>query len=144
MRYESASRRLRTRTAGGPALLVTAAALLLASVAGLPALTAAPADEASGARAPADTNADAAKKTNADEAKTDAADRAGASPAEAAEKVGDTRKALEKWVETRRLIAEEKRDWALGREMLQQRIELVQREIESDRKSTRLNSSHYS
>lgn len=42
-----------------------------------------------------------------------------------------TRAALEKWVETRRAIAAEKRDWALGRDLLQDRIRLVQQEIES-------------
>lgn len=49
--------------------------------------------------------------------------------------VGDlraqARAALEQYVETRRIISEEKRDWALGREMLDDRIDLVRREIES-------------
>jgi septal ring factor EnvC (AmiA/AmiB activator) len=45
--------------------------------------------------------------------------------------VDKTRAALEKWVETRRIISQEKRDFELGREMLTERIELVQREIES-------------
>ena len=44
--------------------------------------------------------------------------------------VDSTRTALEKWVETRRIISKEKRDWALGREMLTERIDLVKREIE--------------
>jgi len=47
--------------------------------------------------------------------------------------VDTTRAALEKWVETRRIISEEKRDWQLGREVLEERIELVQREIEEVR-----------
>ena len=46
-------------------------------------------------------------------------------------KVDDVRAALEKWVETRRILSQEKRDWALGREMLGERIGVVQREIES-------------
>ncbi len=41
------------------------------------------------------------------------------------------RTALEKWVETRRLISKERRDWAIGREMMTDRIDLVQREIDS-------------
>jgi FtsZ-binding cell division protein ZapB len=41
------------------------------------------------------------------------------------------RTTLEKWIETRRLISKEKQDWALGREMLNEQIELVQREITS-------------
>ena len=45
--------------------------------------------------------------------------------------VDQTRATLEKWVETRRIISQEKRDWQLGREMLNERIELFQREIES-------------
>ncbi len=42
-----------------------------------------------------------------------------------------TRSALEKWVETQRIISLEKRDLALAVEMLNERIGLVQREIES-------------
>ncbi|ARN57238.1 DUF3450 family protein [Sedimentisphaera salicampi] len=38
---------------------------------------------------------------------------------------------IEKWVETKRLISEEKRDFKLSREMLNERIELLQNEIES-------------
>ena len=45
--------------------------------------------------------------------------------------VSQTRTALQKWVETRRIISDEKRDWALGRETLVNRIELVRREIDS-------------
>lgn len=45
--------------------------------------------------------------------------------------VDDTRAALEKWVETQRVISQEKRDLALAKETLNQRIELVQREIET-------------
>lgn len=46
------------------------------------------------------------------------------------ERIAGARSTLEKWVETRRLISQEKRDWALGREALQSRIELVASEIE--------------
>ncbi len=42
-----------------------------------------------------------------------------------------TRTSIEQWVETRRIISKERQDWALGKEMLNDRIELVQREIES-------------
>ncbi len=45
--------------------------------------------------------------------------------------VEDTRAALEKWVETRKTISKEKQDWALEREILEERIKLVQREIKS-------------
>jgi hypothetical protein len=47
--------------------------------------------------------------------------------------VDDSRALLDKWVETRRLIREEERTWALGREMLDERIGVVTREIESVR-----------
>jgi len=43
--------------------------------------------------------------------------------------VDDTRAQLEKWVQTRRIISQEKQDWALGKEMLSERVKLVEREI---------------
>ncbi len=49
----------------------------------------------------------------------------------AGEKVENTRELLGKWVETRRLISKEKQDWALGQEVLQDRIDLIQQEIAS-------------
>ena len=49
----------------------------------------------------------------------------------AQEGIEETRESIEKWVETRRVISQEKRDWALGKELLEERIELVQREITS-------------
>jgi len=42
-----------------------------------------------------------------------------------------TRATLERWVDTRRLISEEKRDWAEGRALLEDRVALVKREIET-------------
>lgn len=39
------------------------------------------------------------------------------------------RTAIEKWVETQRLISKEKRDFELAKQMLNERIELVEREI---------------
>jgi FtsZ-binding cell division protein ZapB len=45
--------------------------------------------------------------------------------------VDGVRAALEKWVETRKVISQEQRDWALGKEMLNERIDLVQQEIDS-------------
>jgi FtsZ-binding cell division protein ZapB len=158
MRYTSARRRARTPAAGGRVPLLTAAALLLVSATGLLALAGAPADENAAdasppAEAAAETRDAAAEDAGSDEAKPDdagdantgsEADRANADdaggtkaaapPAERGPQVEDTREALKKWVETRRLIAEEKRDWALGKEMLNERIELVKREIESLRK----------
>lgn len=50
---------------------------------------------------------------------------------DAAAKVEATRDMLEKWVESRRLISKEKQDWALGKEILSDRIELIQQEINS-------------
>jgi hypothetical protein len=40
------------------------------------------------------------------------------------------RAAIEKWVETRSVLSKERRDWALGREMLTGRVALLEREIE--------------
>jgi chromosome segregation ATPase len=48
-------------------------------------------------------------------------------------RVDGARATLEKWVETRRVISQERRDWELGREVLDDRIDLVTREIESFR-----------
>ena len=47
------------------------------------------------------------------------------------ERIDNVRSVMEKWVETRRVISKERQDWTLGQEMLNERIELVQREIES-------------
>lgn len=46
------------------------------------------------------------------------------------ERIEITRTALEKWVETKKVISKEKRDLALAKEILKERIELVKREIE--------------
>ncbi|MEX2672281.1 MAG: DUF3450 family protein [Phycisphaeraceae bacterium] len=56
-----------------------------------------------------------------------------ASQAEPVAPIDDTRARLEKWVQTRQLISQEERDWKLGREMLSERIALVEREIASIR-----------
>ncbi|MFO1055143.1 MAG: DUF3450 family protein [Planctomycetota bacterium] len=48
--------------------------------------------------------------------------------------VEETRASLEKWVDLRRTISQEKRDWAVGKELLVDRSELVKREIETLRK----------
>jgi hypothetical protein len=49
--------------------------------------------------------------------------------ADSAPGIDDTRAALEKYVEVQRAISQEKRDLALSREVLNERIELVEREI---------------
>lgn len=51
--------------------------------------------------------------------------------AEPQQSVDGVRAALEKWVETRKVISQEQRDWALGKEMLNERIDVVRQEIES-------------
>ena len=45
--------------------------------------------------------------------------------------IDSTREMIDKWVETRRLISREKRDFKLGREMLKERIDIIHREIDS-------------
>ncbi len=50
------------------------------------------------------------------------------------EKIENTKAALEKWVETQKIISKEKRDFELAKEMLNERIGLVKREIKSLRK----------
>lgn len=50
--------------------------------------------------------------------------------------LGTTRAALERWVETRSVLGKEQRDWLLGKDLLESRIQLVQREIETVRART--------
>jgi hypothetical protein len=47
------------------------------------------------------------------------------------EVLGSTRSAVEKWVETQQIISKEKKDWQLGKEVLEQRISLIENEITS-------------
>ena len=47
------------------------------------------------------------------------------------ETIEKTRTMIEKWVENQRIISKEKRDLKLSKEMLNERIDLVQREIDS-------------
>lgn len=50
-------------------------------------------------------------------------------PAEVAERIESTREVLERWVETRKVIADEERDFALAKDMLSARIDLLTRDI---------------
>lgn len=52
-----------------------------------------------------------------------------ASSSDVASRIDAARGALERWVEVRRTISEEVRDWALGREMLESRIDVLGREL---------------
>ncbi len=45
--------------------------------------------------------------------------------------INESRNVIEKWVETQRIISEEKRDLKLAKEVLNERIELVRQQIES-------------
>jgi hypothetical protein len=56
--------------------------------------------------------------------------RATSAPQDSA-RVESARVALEKWADTRRLISKERNDWVLGKELLNDRIALISREIES-------------
>lgn len=51
-------------------------------------------------------------------------------PKKPAEKIRDARATLEKWVETRQLISEEKSEWAVARQSLLDRIDLVQSQVD--------------
>lgn len=48
-----------------------------------------------------------------------------------------TRQAITEWVQTRQLISQEKRDFEIGREVLEARIDLLQREIDALRFRTK-------
>jgi len=58
-------------------------------------------------------------------------DPAAAAQAEVRERIELTRDALEKWVETRRTIGVERRDWALGKDLLDSRIDVLDRELKT-------------
>jgi hypothetical protein len=45
--------------------------------------------------------------------------------------VVNTREVLKEWVDVERTLSAEQRDWAMGKELIQDRIELVQEEIDS-------------
>lgn len=45
------------------------------------------------------------------------------------ERIGGMRDAFDRWVETRRVISEETRDWTLGKDMLDSRIDILRREL---------------
>jgi len=53
----------------------------------------------------------------------------GGAPPQDGATVEEARAALEKMVETRRILSQERRDWAIGRELLQDRIGVVKAEI---------------
>jgi FtsZ-binding cell division protein ZapB len=53
------------------------------------------------------------------------------SQSDSREDIDNARQKIESWVETKHIISKEKQDWELGREMLNERISLVQNEIES-------------
>jgi hypothetical protein len=65
------------------------------------------------------------------------AEKPHAAPADAPPGVDDARATLQEWVKIRRLISQEQRDWTLGKQVLNERIELVGREIESLRGKVR-------
>ncbi len=48
----------------------------------------------------------------------------------------ETRLLLEKWIEARRLLSEERRDWRVAREILEERIGALRRDIEYWREKT--------
>lgn len=57
---------------------------------------------------------------------------AGLLPAqEGGNQIDATRTALAKWVETNRVLSKESQDWALGKEALEARLEVVKREVAS-------------
>ena len=52
------------------------------------------------------------------------------SQGEREDKLGDTRTALEEYIELRKVISKERRDWKEGRESLEGQVELLQRQID--------------
>ncbi|HEX5052119.1 MAG TPA: DUF3450 family protein [Planctomycetota bacterium] len=64
------------------------------------------------------------------------AQQGGGAPASAEGAVDTTRATLEQWVETHRVLSKEAQDWALGKETLQARIDVVKRELTTLRERT--------
>ena len=60
----------------------------------------------------------------------------GGAPRPAAPAPEGGREAIEQWVQTRSLIGKEKQDWRVGREVMNERIELMRREIDGLREKT--------
>jgi len=56
---------------------------------------------------------------------------AGAARPQPVQDVESTREALSKWVDTERVLSKERAEWVLGRQVLSDRVELVQREIDA-------------
>jgi len=50
-----------------------------------------------------------------------------------AQRIESTRDTLERWVETRRVISDEQRDWTLGKELLDSRVDMLRRDIDGVR-----------
>jgi SMC interacting uncharacterized protein involved in chromosome segregation len=46
-------------------------------------------------------------------------------------RIESTRDVLDRWVETRRIISEEVREWALGKEILESRVDVVKRDLDT-------------
>ncbi|MCC7011775.1 MAG: DUF3450 family protein [Planctomycetes bacterium] len=56
---------------------------------------------------------------------------AASGPQDGASRIDEVRSVLEQWVEVRKTISREKRDWQVGKDMLNHQCGLVRREIES-------------
>ena len=103
-------------------------ALVAGFVAATLALASASASQEDAATQPPaqDTNAAPAA---AQPAQASAAATPATTPAEIAARIESTRETLEKWVESRRLLSEEKRDWVLAKDMLFSRTEMLKGEV---------------
>jgi hypothetical protein len=116
-------------------LPIAALAATLTAVAQDAAPTAAPQPTAAPATQAAATTAAPAPQPAAPQAApapaAPAIDPVVAAQAEVRERIELTRDALEKWVETRRTIGVERRDWALGKDLLDSRIDVLDRELKT-------------
>ena len=50
-------------------------------------------------------------------------------PADIGARIEETRATLERWVECRRILSEEMRDWSLGKDMLDSRVDMLKGEV---------------
>jgi hypothetical protein len=52
-------------------------------------------------------------------------------PVQVQMRIEEARAAMQRWVETKRVISDEAQEWALGRELLESRIDILTRELEA-------------
>ncbi|MBU3727925.1 MAG: DUF3450 domain-containing protein [Phycisphaerales bacterium] len=74
---------------------------------------------------------DAPQEPPAAPAPSQPAPPAGPDPVQVQMRIEEARAAMQRWVETRRIVSDEAQEWALGKELLESRIDILSRELAS-------------